>query len=198
MKAIILRAAGFLLLCTVVCGIIYTGIVTAISQVAFSHQANGSIIEVDGVSYGSELMGQRFIGDGHLWGRVVNLDVSTYKDSDGTQLAYAAPSNLSPSSDEYEALIKERVESIRAAHPEQADAPIPVELVTGSGSGLDPHISPAAAEYQVSRIAKSQGMTADEVQSIIDKCTTGRFLGVFGEENVNVLQVNLILDGIIK
>ena len=110
---------------------------------------------------------------------------------------YAAPSNLSPASEEYEALVAERVEKLRAANPDMEEIAIPVDLVTCSGSGLDPHISPAAAEYQVARIAKANDITEDEVQAIIEKCTDGRFLGLFGEETVNVLKVNLMLDGIL-
>lgn len=111
---------------------------------------------------------------------------------------YAAPSNLSPASEEYEALVAERVEKLRAANPDMEEIAIPVDLVTCSGSGLDPHISPAAAEYQVARIAKANDITEDEVQAIIEKCTDGRFLGLFGEETVNVLKVNLMLDGILE
>ncbi|NCB33131.1 MAG: potassium-transporting ATPase subunit C, partial [Erysipelotrichia bacterium] len=110
----------------------------------------------------------------------------------------AVPSNLSPESSEYAALIAERVEKIQAADPEMGNKPIPEDLVTCSGSGLDPHISPAAAEYQVARIAKCSGRTEDEVRGIIDRCTTGRFLGIFGEVTVNVLKVNLMLDGILR
>ena len=109
----------------------------------------------------------------------------------------AAPSNLSPASEEYEALVRERAEKLREANPDTEKTAIPVDLVTCSGSGLDPHISPAAAEYQVARIAKANDMTEDEVREIIEKCTDGRFLGVFGEETVNVLKVNLMLDGIL-
>lgn len=128
----------------------------------------------------------------------MNIDVSTYKDENGKTLMYAAPSNLSPASEKYEALVKERVEKLRAANPDMDEAAIPVDLVTCSGSGLDPHISPVAAEYQVARIAKANDMTKDEVREIIDECTDGKFLGIFGEETVNVLKVNLILDGILK
>ena len=110
---------------------------------------------------------------------------------------YAAPSNLSPASEEFESLVAQRVEMIREANPDMDKTAIPVDLVTCSGSGLDPHISPAAAEYQVPRIAQANGMTQEEVRSIIKKCTDGRFLGVFGEETVNVLKVNLMLDGIL-
>lgn len=127
----------------------------------------------------------------------MNIDVSTYKDENGKTLMYAAPSNLSPASEEYEALVKERVEKLREANPDMGETTIPVDLLTCSGSGLDPHISPAAAEYQVARIAKANDMTEDEVREIIKKCTDGKFLGVFGEETVNVLKVNLMLDGIL-
>ena len=127
----------------------------------------------------------------------MNIDVSTYKDENGKTLMYASPSNLSPASEEYKALVAERVENLRKANPDMDETTIPVDLVTCSGSGLDPHISPAAAEYQVVRIAKANQMTEDEVREIIDKCTDGRFLGVFGEKNVNVLKVNLMLDGIL-
>lgn len=128
----------------------------------------------------------------------MNIDVSTYKDENGKTLMYAAPSNLSPASEEYEALVRERVEKLREANPDMDETAIPVDLVTCSGSGLDPHISPSAAEYQVARIAKANDMTEDEVREIIMKCTDGKFLGLFGEETVNVLKVNLMLDGILE
>ena len=128
----------------------------------------------------------------------MNIDVSTYKDENGKTLMYAAPSNLSPASEEYEALVRERVEKLRAANPDMDETAIPVDLVTCSGSGLDPHISPAAAEYQVARIAKANNMTEDEVREVIQKCTDGKFLGIFGEETVNALKVNLMLDGILE
>lgn len=176
---------------------VYTGVVTGFAQLIFPDKANGSIIEVDGKKYGCELLGQQYTDDGHMWGRIMNIDVSTYKDENGKTLMYAAPSNLSPASEEYEALVKERVEKLREANPDMGETTIPVDLVTCSGSGLDPHISPAAAEYQVARIAKANDMTEDEVREIIKKCTDGKFLGVFGEETVNVLKVNLMLDGIL-
>lgn len=136
--------------------------------------------------------------EGHMWGRIMNIDVSTYKDENGKTLMYAAPSNLSPASEEYEALVRERVEKLREANPDMDETAIPVDLVTCSGSGLDPHISPSAAEYQVARIAKANDMTEEEVRDIIMKCTDGKFLGLFGEETVNVLKVNLMLDGILE
>lgn len=198
LKALLPKAAVIFLIFTLLCGVVYTAVVTGLAQLLFPHQANGSIIEIDGKKYGCELLGQQYTDDGHMWGRIMNIDVSTYKDQDGKTLMYAAPSNLSPASDEYAALVAERVEKLRAANPDMDAAAIPVDLVTCSGSGLDPDISPAAAEYQVARIAKTRGISPEEVRDIIETCTNGRFLGVFGEETVNVLKVNLMLDGILK
>lgn len=186
------------LIFTLLCGVAYTAVVTGIAQLVFPDKANGSIIEVDGVKYGSSLLAQQYTDDSHMWGRIMNLDVSTYKDENGKTLVYAVPSNLSPTSVEYAALIEERTEKIKAANPDMGDTPIPVDLVTCSGSGLDPHISPAAAEYQVARLANANNMPQDEIRKIIDKCTDGKLLGIFGEETVNVLEVNLMLDGILK
>ncbi|MDD3252898.1 MAG: potassium-transporting ATPase subunit KdpC [Lachnospiraceae bacterium] len=196
MKNVLPRAATMFVIFTLLCGVAYTAIVTGIAQLIFPKQANGSIIEVDGVKYGSELLGQYYTDDAHMMGRVMNLDVSTYQDAEGNTLMYSAPSNLSPASEEYEALIAQRIEKIRTSNPERGDEPIPVDLVTASGSGLDPAISPAAAEYQVPRIAAASGRTEEDVRNVIAQCTTGRFLGIFGEETVNVLKVNLMLDGI--
>ena len=193
LKNILPKAAVIFLIFTVICGIVYTGVVTGIAQLIFPDKANGSIIEVDGKKYGCELLGQQYTDDAHMWGRIMNIDVSTYKDENGKTLMYASPSNLSPASEEYKALVAERAENLRKANPDMDETTIPVDLVTCSGSGLDPHISPAAAEYQVVRIAKANQMTEDEVREIIDKCTDDRFLGVFGEKTVNVLKVNLML-----
>lgn len=197
LKSTLPKALTIFLIFTFVCGILYTGVVTGVAQLFFPEKAGGSIIEVDGKKYGCELLGQQYTDDAHMWGRIMNLDVSTYQDESGHTLMYAAPSNLSPASEEYEALVAERVEKLRAANPDMDETAIPVDLVTCSGSGLDPHISPAAAEYQVARIAKANDMTEDAVRTIIEKCTDGRFLGLFGEETVNVLKVNLMLDGIL-
>lgn len=197
LKNVLPRAAIIFLIFSVLCGIVYTLVVTGIAQLIFPHQANGSIIEVDGKKYGCELLGQQYTDDAHMWGRIMNIDVSTYTDENGEVVMYASPSNLSPTSEEYEQLVAERVEKIKASNPDMGDTPIPVDLVTCSGSGLDPHISPAAAEYQVPRIAKANNMSEDEIRQIIEKCTKGRVLGVFGEETVNVLEFNLRLDGIL-
>lgn len=197
-KGIFFKSIGLFLAFTVICGLIYTGVVTGIAKVFFPKQANGSMIEVDGVYYGSELMGQQYNDDEHMWGRIMNLDVSTYKDENGEILLYAAPSNLSPASDEYEEIVAERVHRLREANPAMAEEAVPVDLVTCSGSGLDPEISPAAAEYQISRIASARSISEEEVQEIIESATSGKFLGIFGEERVNVLKVNLMLDGVLQ
>jgi len=198
LKNILPKAAVIFLIFTVICGIVYTGVITGIAQLVFPNRANGSIIEVGGKKYGCELLGQQYTGESHMWGRIMDIDVLTYKDENGKTLMYASPSNLSPASEAYKALVAERVENLRKANPDMDETAIPVDLVTGSGSGLDPHISPAAAEYQVARIAKANHMAEDEVRGIIDECTDGRFLGIFGEETVNVLKVNLMLDGILS
>ncbi len=198
LKNILPKALIIFVIFTVVCGVLYTGVVTGIAQVFFPDQANGSIIEVDGKKYGSVLLGQQYTDNKHMWGRIMNIDVSTYTDENGNPVMYAGPSNLSPASEEYEELIAQRVEKIRKAHPDQKDTAIPEDLVTCSGSGLDPHISVAAAHYQIERIAKAQNMSQDEVQKIVDQCTDGKLLGVLGEKTVNVLKVNLMLDGILK
>ena len=196
-KELIPRALLIFLFFTLLCGVAYTGVVTIAAQLIFPDKANGSLIEVDGKKYGCELLGQQYTDAEHMWGRIMNVDISTYKDENGKTLMYAAPSNLSPASDEFEDLVAERVKMIREANPDMDETSIPVDLVTCSGSGLDPHISPAAAEYQVARVAKANDMTEDEVRAIIKQCTDGRFLGIFGEETVNVLKVNLMLDGIL-
>jgi K+-transporting ATPase ATPase C chain len=198
LKKVLPRAMVFILVLTVLCGGIYTLVVTGIAQALFPNQANGSIIEVDGKKYGSALLGQQYTDDSHMWGRIMKIDTETFVDDQGNKLMYAAPSNLTPASEEYQELVAERVKKIQEAHPEKAGEPIPGDLVTCSGSGLDPDISVAAAEYQVERIAKNTGRSVDEVQAIVDRYTTGRFLGIFGEPTVNVLKVNLALDGILK
>ena len=192
-KGVASRALGVFALFTVVCGLGYTLVVTGVAQLAFPYQANGSLITVDGKVVGSELIGQNFDDEAHMWGRIQN--VSIVEGEDGELMAYGTPSNLSPASEEYRRLVDARVERIRAANPDADMDAVPVDLVTCSGSGLDPEISPDAAEYQVPRLAKATGRSEDEVRDIIAACTKGRFLGVFGEPTVNVLKVNLMLDG---
>ena len=194
-KGVASRALGVFALFTIVCGLGYTLVVTGIAQVAFPYQANGSLIKVDAKIVGYELIGQNFEDEDHMWGRIQN--VSVVEDENGELMAYSAPSNLSPASEEYQELVDARVEKIRAANPDADMDAVPVDLVTCSGSGLDPEISPDAAEYQVPRLAKATGKSEDEVRDVIAKCSKGRFLGVFGEPTVNVLKVNLMLDGVL-
>ena len=196
-KSNLLRAVSSFFLFTLVCGVLYTAAITGLSQLVFPKQANGSMIEADGKQY-FPLLGQQYTDETHMWGRIVNLDVATYQDADGNPLAYAAPSNLSPASGEYEALVADRVAQLQQAHPDMANVPIPVDLVTCSGSGLDPHISLAAAQYQVSRLAQANGLTNQQVETMIEQCTENSFLGLLGEKTVNVLKVNLMLEGILK
>ena len=192
-KGIASRALGVFALFTIVCGLGYTLVVTGVAQLAFPYQANGSLITVDGKVVGSELIGQNFDDEAHMWGRIQN--VSIVKGEDGEFMAYGTPSNLSPASEEYRQLVDARVKKIRASNPDAGMDAVPVDLVTCSGSGLDPEISPDAAEYQVPRLVKATGKSEGEVREIIAQCTKGRFLGVFGEPTVNVLKVNLMLDG---
>lgn len=192
-KGIASRALGVFALFTIVCGLGYTLVVTGVVQLAFPYQANGSLITVDGKVVGSELIGQNFDDEAHMWGRIQN--VSIVEGEDGELMAYGAPSNLSPASEKYRQLVDARAKKIRAANSDADMDAVPVDLVTCSGSGLDPEISPDAAEYQVPRLAKATGKSEDEVREIIAQCTKGRFLGVFGEPTVNVLKVNLMLDG---
>ena len=168
---------------TVICGVIYTGVVTGVAQLVFPHQANGSIIRVmlkDGTTkdFGSAIMGQQFTKPEYLIGRPMEV------------------TNLSPTSDEQKALVERRIEWWRNFDPDNA-ADIPADLVTASGSGVDPYISPQAAEYQVSRVAKARNISQEDVRAVIKKYTSGRFLGFIGEPGVNVLKVNLALDGLI-
>ncbi len=197
-KNVFPKAVLIFVIFTVLCGIIYTGVITGIAQV-FSRTGKWQHYRNQWKKYGSELLGQQYTDIKHMWGgRIMNIDVTTYVDDKGQPVMYASPSNLSPASEQYQEIVAERVEKIRASHPNQGNMPIPEDLVTCSGSGLDPHISVAAAKYQIQRIAKAQDMTDSQVQEIVDKCTDGRFLGIFGEETVNVLKVNLMLDGILK
>lgn len=181
-------AALMLVILTVLTGVIYPLVVTGIAQVFFNDQANGSLIERDGQVIGSELIGQDFFGQaGYFWGRQSAA-------GDGYDANLSSGSNLGPTNPALLERIDETVAAILAAHPEQAGVPIPVDLVTASGSGLDPHISPAAAEYQVARIARERGLSVEQVRELVNEHTEGRDLGVFGEERVNVLKLNLALD----
>lgn len=198
MKSIISKGLSSFIIFTLLCGVIYTSAITGIAQIFFPSKANGSIIEVDGKKYGSELIAQQFTDKKHMWGRIMNTDTKTFTDENGNKVLYSTPSNLSPASDEYEKLVKERINKIKSSHKYNKDKTIPVDLVTCSGSGLDPDISLAAAKYQVKRIADNNNMTESEVNNIINRCTNKPFLGILGETTVNVLKVNLMIDGLLS
>ena len=195
-KSVIPKMLGFFLVMLVITSLVYPAVITAAARAVFPDQATGSIIVGnDGKRYGSGLLAQEFTGENYMWGRIMNVDTATFIGEDEEPLLYSWASNKSPAGEELEALVAERVKRLRAANPEQGDEPIPVDLVTCSGSGLDPDISPAAAEYQVQRIADARGIRPEDVQAVIDRYTTGRTFGLFGEPRVNVLKVNLALDG---
>ena len=198
MKQIAARALGLVVAMTVLCGFLYTVVCTGVNQLLFPYQANGSVIEIDGKTYGSELLAQQFTQPEHLWGRPMSLDLTSFTDEEGNPVMYAWATNKSPAGEDEDAMVKERIDARLEADPSMKGTPIPVDLVTVSGSGLDPEISPEAAEYQVHRISKARGISQEKVQSVIDQYTTGCFLGVFGEPRVNVLKVNLALDGILS
>ena len=184
-----LRPAIVLLaLLSAVTGIAYPLIVTGIAQVVFPSQANGSLVVKDGKVVGSALIGQPFDDPKYFWGRPSATSPFAYN------AGASSGSNLSPTNPDLVKTVQGRVDALRAAHPGNT-APVPVDLVTASGSGLDPHISPAAALYQVSRVAKARGLAPDVVTRLVDQHTQGRFLGVLGEPGVNVLALNLALDG---
>jgi K+-transporting ATPase ATPase C chain len=182
-------AIAILLAFTVITGLIYPAIVTAAAQVAFPSQANGSMITADGQTVGSSLIGQAFDQQKYFWGRPSAAGASGY---DPTS---SGGSNLSSTSQALITAITQRVDALRAAN---GNAPIPVDLVTASASGLDPDISPAAADYQVARLAKARGMTEDAVRAAVARHTSQPFLGFIGAAGVHVLELNLDLDGLLK
>jgi len=190
-----LRAAVVTLLTlTLLTGVAYPALVTGIAQAAFPHQANGSLIVKDGKTVGSSLIGQQFDEPRYFWGRL-----SAKSDANGKALAYNAAastgSNLGPTNPALVDEVKGRLDALRAADPETT-APVPVDLVTSSASGLDPHISPAAALYQVHRVAKARKLDEGKVKALIEQHTDGPQVGIFGEPGVNVLELNLALDAL--
>jgi len=177
---------AFVLL-TLVTGVFYPLAVTGIAQVFFKNQANGSLIYENGKAVGSSLIGQQFDDPKYLWGRLSATGPVPYN------AASSSGSNYGPMNDSFLQGVKARVQVIHDADPSNG-APVPVDLVTASGSGLDPHISPAGAYYQAARIARVRGIPEEKVKNILVKNTQGRFLGLLGEPAVNVLKVNLDLD----
>jgi K+-transporting ATPase ATPase C chain len=178
-----------LVLLTFITGVIYPLVVTGIAQVIFPLQANGSIIMKDGKAVGSGLIGQPFDQPQYFWGRLSATGPFPYN------AAASSGSNYGPLNPALLDAVKGRVQALKDADPSNT-APIPVDLVTASGSGLDPHISIAAALYQVHRVAQARGLTDNAVKALIDINTEDRQLGFLGEPTVNVLKLNLALDGL--
>jgi len=173
---------------TLITGVAYPLAITAVGQGLFPHAANGNLIrDADGKAVGSELIGQPFDGPAYFWSR------PSATSPFANNAASSTGSNLGPTNPDGHKAIADRVEAVRQAHPDQV-GPVPADLVTASASGLDPHISPAAAEYQVTRVAAARGANADEVRKLVAAHTEGRTLGVLGEPRVNVLMLNRDLD----
>jgi len=182
-----LRPAFFMfLILTLITGVFYPLAVTGIAQVLFPHQANGSLIMADGKALGSELIGQQFDDPKYFWGR---------PSAAGYNAAASSGSNYGPMNPALMDSVQARINALHAADSDNP-LPIPVDLVTASASGLDPHISVAAALYQVHRVASARGLNEADVQSLVEKYTESRQFGFLGEPRVNVLQLNLALDGI--
>jgi K+-transporting ATPase ATPase C chain len=180
------QAASMLAVLTLLTGLLYPLLISGVA-LAFPEKANGSLIVKDGKVVGSTLIGQPFEAPKHFWSRLSATTPGAYN------AASSAGSNLGPTNEALTKSAQARVDALMAADPENK-APIPIDLVTSSASGLDPHISPAAAEYQVHRVAKARGVPEERVRALVAKHTEGRDLGFLGEPRVDVLPLNLALD----
>lgn len=189
MRAQIRPALMALLIFTVLTGLLYPLVVTGIAQLVFPHQANGSLIVQNGQIVGSTLIGQQFTDPKYFWGRLSATGPYPYN------AASSSGSNLGPTNPALLDEVKGRIAALKAADPSNTQ-PIPVDLVTSSGSGLDPDISVAAALYQLPRVARLRGLSESALRTLVDQYTHGRQLGFLGEPRVNVLQLNLALDAL--
>ncbi len=187
MKTMIRNSIMSLLLFTIITGIMYPLVVTGIAQAVFPHQANGSIVMKDDKAVGSELLGQEFNDPKYFWGRLSATTPYPYNGGSSNG------SNLGPNNPDLMKAVQARIAALHAADSGNT-TPIPIDLVTASASGLDPHISLAAADYQVKRVSKARGMDESAVRALISQHTKGRWLGLFGEPVVNVLELNLALE----
>ncbi|MFZ1829959.1 MAG: potassium-transporting ATPase subunit KdpC [Candidatus Competibacteraceae bacterium] len=187
MKTLIRPAFTLFILLSILTGLIYPLLVTGIGQALFPKQAAGSLIERDGKPVGSHLIGQNFTDPKYFWGRPSATAPQPYN------AAASGGSNLGPLNPALKEAVESRIKALRDADPGNT-APAPVDLVTTSASGLDPHISPAAAEYQVGRVARTRGLAPEIVRNLVNQQTEDRQWGVFGEPRVNVLELNLALD----
>jgi K+-transporting ATPase ATPase C chain len=199
MKALFIHlrpALAALVILTVITGVIYPLVVTGVAQLAFPAQAEGSLIrDAQGAVRGSALIGQPFDDPKYFWGRLSATGPAPYTAFNGQTLTGSSGSNLGPLNPALRQAVEARINALRAADPGNTK-PIPVDLVTASASGLDPHISPAAAEYQVGRVARVRGLREDQVRALVARFTEGRTFGLLGEPRVNVLALNLALDGL--
>lgn len=191
----------------ILCGLIYPLFMTGISQLIFNKKANGSMITVDGKEVGSELIGQNFTDPRFFRGRVSSVNYNTYKEEDtkvdeSGKIAYAGvgsgSQNLAPSNEALKERVEKDIADFLVANPEVKKEDIPTDLLTSSGSGLDPNISPEAAEVQIPAVSKASGISEAELHKIVDKYTEGRSLGVLGEPRVNVLKVNIEIASLLK
>jgi len=180
-----------LLLLTILTGLLYPLAVTGLAQALFPHQANGSLIVRNGHVVGSSLIGQPFDDPKYFWGRPSTTSPFPYN------AAASSGSNLGPTNPALIKAVQDRLATLKAADQDNL-APVPVDLITASGSGLDPHISPAAAEYQVRRVARARGMEEEAVRRLVARYTQGRQLGFLGEPRVTVFELNLALDAVSK
>ena len=177
-------AIGFVALLAVLTGVIYPLAVTGIAQALFRHQANGSLISDNGETVGSELIGQPFSDPRYFWGRL---------SATGYDAADSSGSNYGPTNPALLEAIQARIDALKVVDPDNQE-PIPVDLVTSSASGLDPDISPAAAQYQIPRVARYRGLSEEQVSALVGRFSEGRQFGILGEPRVNVLKLNLALD----